>query len=135
MSTIFSRIIAGELPGRFVFQDDQCVAILSISPLQPGHTLVIPRIEIDHWLDLPGPVAAHLMEVSQDIGKAQMRAFAPLRVGLVIAGFEVPHCHVHVVPMRGMPDLDFSNAQNDVSEADFEDCARRLRDALDEANS
>ena len=97
--SIFTRIIDGELPGHFVWRDDECVAFLSIAPLRPGHTLVVPRLEVDHWLDLPPELAAHLMTVAQRIGRAQQAALNPTRVGLIIAGMEVPHTHLHVIPI------------------------------------
>ena len=130
MTTIFTRIIEGELPGRFVWRDDQCVAFLSINPLQPGHTLVVPIAEIDQWTALPTDLAAHLMTVAHTIGQAQMRAFDPLRVGLIIAGLEVPHCHLHLVPITGMEDLDFTNASLDPDPAALDDAAARLLAAL-----
>lgn len=110
MASVFTRIIAGELPGRFVWRDDRCVAFLSINPLQPGHTLVVPIEEVDHWIDLDDDLAAHLMTVAKRIAVAQQEAFSPVKVGLMIAGLEVPHVHLHVVPIRGVHDLDFSNA-------------------------
>ena len=110
MPTIFSRIIEGELPGRFVWRDDICVGFLSINPLRPGHTLVVPRAEVDHWIDLPADTNAHLMRVAHEIGGAQMAAFAPTRIGLIIAGLEVPHVHLHVVPIDAERDLNFANA-------------------------
>jgi histidine triad (HIT) family protein len=130
MPTIFTRIIEGELPGRFVWRDDICVAFLSINPLKPGHTLVVSREEVDHWLDLTPETNAHLMRVAQEIGEAQKVAFAPARVGLLIAGLEVPHVHVHVVPIDGVHDLDFDNAARDPDPRDLDDAANRLRDAL-----
>lgn len=107
MPTVFTQIIEGELPGRFVWKDEKCVAFLSIRPLQPGHTLVVPRAEVDHWLDLEPDLAAHLMGVSQAIGKAIQRGFQPVKVGLMIAGLEVPHVHLHLVPIQTLHDLDF----------------------------
>ena len=130
MATIFSRIIDGELPGTFVWKDDQAVAFLSINPLNTGHVLVVPRFEVDHWLDLEPALAGHLMSVSQVIGKALERAFSPERVGLVIAGFEVPHCHVHVVPTEGMHHLDFHNAAASIDPAELEQAGERIRSAL-----
>jgi histidine triad (HIT) family protein len=130
MTTIFTRIIRGELPGRFVWRDEHCVVFLSINPLQPGHALVVPINEIDHWVDLPPELANHLMQVAHTVGRAQMQAFEPVRVGLIIAGLEVPHCHLHLVPMRGMADLDFANASTDTSDVAFDDAADRLRGAL-----
>lgn len=110
MATVFTRIIEGELPGTFVWRDEACVAFLSVNPLAPGHTLVVPIAEIDHWLDVPADLQAHLFDVSRRIGKAQMRAFRPDRIGLVIAGFEVPHCHIHVCPVNSMADMNFARA-------------------------
>ena len=133
MASLFTRIIDGELPGRFVWRDDRCVAFLSINPLQPGHTLVVPIAEVDHWTDLPAELSDHVMRVAHSIGRAQRDAFVPARVGLAVAGFEVPHCHVHVIPMRGMQDLDFANAAADPDPAALDDAARRLRAALREA--
>ena len=112
MPSIFTRIIDGELPGRFVWRDDRCVAFLSIAPLRLGHTLVVPIDEVDHWLDLDPEVAAHLMTVSQRIGRAQQRAFSPARVGLIIAGMEVPHTHLHVIPIDAESDLHVANARS-----------------------
>ena len=129
MPTIFTRIIEGELPGTFVWRDDVCVAFLSIAPLKPGHTLVVPRAEIDHWIDLDPEVNAHLMRVAQQIAMAQQRAFSPQRVGLMIAGLEVPHVHLHVVPIDGMHDLDFDNAGQADPEA-LAAAAEQLRVAL-----
>jgi histidine triad (HIT) family protein len=130
MPTIFTRILRGELPARFVWQDEVCAVFLSIAPLRPGHALVVPRAEVDQWIDLPVHTAAHLMVVAHAIGKAQQQAFDPARVGLMIAGFEVPHVHVHVVPTESMADLDFKNADSRAQAAALDDAAERLRAAL-----
>jgi histidine triad (HIT) family protein len=130
VASIFSRIIAGELPARFVWQDDSCVAFLSIRPLRPGHTLVVPRAEIDHWLDLDAGLLAHLAETAQAIGKAQMAAFKPARVGVMLAGLEVPHCHLHVVPIRGVHDLDFDNQDPNPDPAVMDEAAATIRREL-----
>ena len=110
MASIFTRIIAGELPAHFVWQDDSCVAFLSREPLRPGHTLVVPRVEVDHWIDLDDETLAGLMRVAHTIARAQQAAYRPTKVGLLIAGLEVPHVHVHVSPIDGMRDMDFANA-------------------------
>ena len=92
MPTLFTRIIDGQIPGTFVWRDDQCVAFLSINPLAPGHTLVVPIEEIDHWVDAAPELNAHLFEVAQTIGQAQQRAFPDCeRVGVIVAGYEIPH--------------------------------------------
>ena len=130
MATIFTRIINGELPGRFVWRDDRCVAFLSLHPLRPGHTLVVPRAEVDHWLDLDPALAGHLTQVAQSIGKALQAEFKPTKIGLVIVGLEVPHVHLHVVPIDGMGDLDFSKQDLNAQAAELDRDAARLRAAL-----
>ncbi len=130
MATLFTRIIDGEIPGRFVWRDDRCVAFLSIHPLRPGHTLVVSRAEVDHWLDLQPDLAAHLMTVAQSIGKAVQRAFKPVKVGLMIAGLEVPHVHLHVVPIDGLHDLDFSRQDLNARAEDLDRAAESVRAAL-----
>ena len=134
MATLFTRIINGELPGRFVWRNDRVVAFLTIAPLKPGHVLVVPIEEVDHWIDLEPDLLAHLMEVSQVIGRAVDRAFAPEKVGMMIAGLEVPHVHVHVVPMTSVRDLDFANADSNPSDESLEEAAERIRAALAESD-
>jgi histidine triad (HIT) family protein len=130
VASIFSRIIAGELPGTFVWKDETCVAFLSNRPLRPGHVLVVPRLEVDHWLDLEPGLLTHLATTAQAIGKAQMAAFKPARIGLVLAGLEVPHVHFHVVPIRGLHDLDFSNQDPNPDPAVMTQAAESLRQEL-----
>ena len=130
MATLFTKIIDGELPAHFVWKDDVCVAFLSIAPLKPGHTLVVPRAEVDHWLDLEPETVAHLSVVSQSLGRAIWRAYAPVKVGTVVAGLEVPHVHIHVVPIWGVTDLDFHNAAQGTRDEDLVREAETLRRAL-----
>jgi histidine triad (HIT) family protein len=129
MPTVFTRIINGELPGVFVWEDDQCVAFLSIGPLTPGHVLVVPRAEVDHWIDLDVETNQHLIAVAQRIARAVDQVYRPEKVGLMIAGLEVPHVHMHVVPMNGIHDLDFANAKTAAPEV-LEAEAVRIRAAL-----
>lgn len=130
MGSVFTMIIDGELPGRFVWKDDKCVAFLSINPLAAGHTLVVPREEIDHWIDLEPELAAHLMEVSRKIGGALDYGFKRARVALMVAGLEVPHAHIHLVPIDGMHDLDADRADLAPNPADLDAAADRIRAAL-----
>jgi len=130
MATIFTRIINGELPARFVWKDDSCVSFLSIHPLRAGHALVVPRAEIDHWLDLDPGLLAHLSEVAQAVGNAQMAGFQPARIGLMLAGLEVPHCHFHVVPIRGVHDLDFGNQDLNPDPEMMDEAAQTIRREL-----
>lgn len=130
MASVFSRIIAGELPARFVWKDGQCVVFLSNRPLRPGHALVVPRKEIDHWIDLDPDLLAHLARTAQTIGKAQMEGFKPVRIGLMLAGLEVPHVHFHAVPIRGVHDLDFGNQDPNPDPAMMDRAAATLREEL-----
>lgn len=130
MPTIFTKIIEGEIPGTFVWSDERCVAFMSINPLRPGHTLVVPREEIDHWLDCPSDLRDHLMEVSQAIARAIYKVHSPEKVGLMIAGLEVPHVHLHLVPINRASDLDFANAAASVDGDELEGEAAAIRNAL-----
>ena len=130
MPTIFTRIIEGELPGRFVWRDERCVAFLSINPLKQGHTLVVPIEEVDHWIDLAPDLAQHLMVVSQHLGTALQRAFNPARIGLMVLGMEVPHVHLHVVPMNAESDLHFEKAARNPDPADLDRAADAIRAEL-----
>ncbi len=129
MASIFTRIIQGELPGHFVWEDEHCVAIMTIQPVRPGHLLVIPRLEVDHWDDLDGDIAAHLMRVSQRLARTLKQVYRSARVGLIIAGLEVPHTHLHLIPTDAMSDLDFSRAGMADAESLAAEAAR-IRDAL-----
>lgn len=130
MPTIFTRIINGELPARFVYTDDRCVAFLSINPLRPGHTLVVPRAEVDHWIELDPADWQHLTQVSQRLGEALQRAYEPTKVGMMLAGLEVPHAHIHLVPIDDVHDLDFGNAERDPDPQVLDDAAERIRKAI-----
>jgi histidine triad (HIT) family protein len=132
MATLFTRIIEGELPGRFVWRDDRCVAFLSINPLKPGHTLVVPIDEVDHWLDCPPDLFDHLVGVARTIGRALQRAYDPEKVGVLIAGLEVNHLHVHVSPIWTVHDLDFARAEVDPDPAELDAAQERVRAALAE---
>jgi len=130
MPTLFTKIIAGEIPCRFVWRDDRAVSFLTIAPLRPGHVLVVPRQEIDHWLDLPPDLAAHLIQVAQKVGRGVQRAFPSRKVGLMVAGLEVPHVHLHVTPIDGVHDLDFERQDRNADPRALDDAAERIRQAL-----
>jgi histidine triad (HIT) family protein len=130
MATLFTRIIDGEIPGRFVWADEVCVAFLTIEPLQLGHTMVVPRAEVDQWVDLPAEVAAHVFAVARTIGVAQRSAFDAQRIGVLIQGYEIPHAHVHVWPSQSPADFDLRDVMRDVPDADADRAATTLRQQL-----
>ena len=131
MTTIFTRIIRGEIPGTFVYNDEACVAFMSINPLADGHVLVVPKDEVDHWVDLSPYLSSHLFEVSHKISRALQNAFPCERVGLIIAGYEVNHCHIHLVPTTDMSQLNFANAATSVLRETLEANAAKIKTALD----
>jgi diadenosine tetraphosphate (Ap4A) HIT family hydrolase len=130
MSTVFTKIISGELPGRFVWSDERAVGFLSINPLTPGHTLVVPREEVDQWVDADPALLTHLTSVAHAVGAAQRDVWQAPRVGLVIVGFEVPHLHLHVFPAWEMADFDFAKAAQSVDAAEQDAHLAKLRTAL-----
>jgi histidine triad (HIT) family protein len=133
VASLFTKIIRGELPGRFVWRDERAVGFLTVAPLRPGHTLVVPIEEIDHWLDVPPELMQHLTAVAQKIGQSIQETFRPEKVGLMIAGLEVRHVHLHLVPIHSLGDLDFAKADAKASPEALDAAAARLRAALREA--
>lgn len=132
MSTVFSKVINGELPGRFVYRSSDVVAFLSIEPLTYGHVLVVPVEEVDKWTDMAPELWARVNAVAYEIGNAVIAAFDVPRAGNVIAGFEVPHTHIHVFPARSMDDFNFANVipADQTDEAAMDEAAQKLRAAL-----
>jgi diadenosine tetraphosphate (Ap4A) HIT family hydrolase len=129
MATLFTRIINGDLPGRFVYADELAVAFLTISPLTPGHTLVVSREEVDQWTDAGDPLLHHCLDIARRIGNAAKQAFDAPRAGLIIAGLEIPHLHVHVFPVWSLEDFDFSRARP-ASDEELDQAAARLQAAM-----
>ena len=132
MSTVFSKIIAGDIPGRIVYQDDTVAAFLTIEPVAYGHTLVVPVEEIDKWTDIPAELWSHMNEVAQNIGAVIVEKFNAERAGYLIAGFEVPHAHIHVFPANDMSGYTLSTAmRHDETDAEKMDAAAdTIREAL-----
>jgi diadenosine tetraphosphate (Ap4A) HIT family hydrolase len=130
MATVFTKIINGEIPGRFVYEDDDTVAFLTIEPMTVGHTLVVPRAEIDQWQDLEPRVFGRVMEVAQLIGRAVVKAFGAERAGVIIAGLEVPHLHVHVFPAYNLTDFGFANVDRNPSAESLDEAQAKIKAAL-----
>jgi histidine triad (HIT) family protein len=130
MPTLFTRILNGDIPGTFVYRDDQCAAFMSINPLGDGHVLVIPIEEVDHWVDLSPTLSQHLFTVSHRISTALQKAFPCERVGLIIAGYEVNHCHIHLIPTHSIGQFNFANAASSVPRETLEEQAQRIIEVL-----
>lgn len=131
MASIFTQIINGDMPGHFVWRDDKAVAIMTIAPIKPGHCLVIPVEEVNHWDDVPEELAAHLMLVAQRVAKGLKAIYQPKRVGVMVAGLEVPHTHMHLVPVDALSDFDFS-LQKPAGADELAAEAQKIRAALQE---
>jgi diadenosine tetraphosphate (Ap4A) HIT family hydrolase len=130
MASVFTKIINGELPGRFVYEDDEVVAFLTIQPMTHGHTLVVPRAEIDQWQDVEPAAFNKVMAVSQLIGKAVCKAFEADRAGVIIAGLEVPHLHVHIFPARDLSDFGFANVDPNPPEESLDEAQVKIKEAI-----
>jgi diadenosine tetraphosphate (Ap4A) HIT family hydrolase len=130
MASVFTKIINGELPGRFVYSDDHVVAILTIAPLKPGHTLVVPRREVASWLDLDDAELHALWSACKVVGSAIEAAFRPGRVAALLLGLEVPHVHVHLVPIDSEAEVRFDRADHDPDPAQLDDAQQRIQQAL-----
>jgi histidine triad (HIT) family protein len=132
MASVFSMIINGELPGRFVYSDDDVVAFLTIEPMTQGHTLVVPRAEVDEWQNVDPALFGKVMDVAQRIGRAVCAAFGADRAGLIIAGLEVPHLHVHVFPARNLSDFGFAHVDRNPSPESLDEAQAKIKAALAE---
>lgn len=111
MASIFTKIISGELPCYKIYEDEEIFSFLALDQVNLGHTLVICKEEVNHWTEVPAETYAHLHKISQKIGKAILKSSGSPRVGQIVAGFEVPHYHLHLIPAWSIPDLDFKRAQ------------------------
>lgn len=126
MATIFSKIIAGEIPSYKIAEDENYYAFLDIFPLSKGHTLVVPKTEVDYIFNLEDETYAGLMLFSKKVAAAIEKAIPCLRIGVAVLGLEVPHAHVHLVPLQSEGDLNFSNKKLQLSKEEFEDIAQKI---------
>lgn len=129
MASLFTRILAGELPGHFVWKDEVCFSIMTLHPIRQGHLILIPNVEVNHWDDVPPTTAAHLMQVGQHLAKAIKTVIPCKRVGVMIVGLEVPHTHIHLIPADSPADFDFRNAK-EMSQQLLAETAASIRKAL-----
>jgi histidine triad (HIT) family protein len=130
MASIFSKIVEGEIPSYKIYEDAQFYSFLDINPMSKGHVLVIPKQEIDYIFDLDDTVLAGMFVVSKRIAVAIGQAIPCRRVGLMIVGLEVPHAHIHLIPITKESDMNLSNPKLKLTPAEFEQIARDIRAKL-----
>lgn len=130
MATLFSKIIAGEIPSYKVAETENCYAFLDISPLAKGHTLVVPKKEIDYIFDIEDDLLSELNIFAKTIAKAIQKAFPCPKVGLAVIGLEVPHAHIHLVPINSVGDLDFKRPKLSLSKEEFEQILAQIQENL-----
>ncbi len=126
MPSVFTRILDREIPGRFVYEDEHCAAFLTIAPVTPGHTLVVTRREVDDWLQLEDAERDALWAACAVVGKAIDAVYRPAKVAAMLIGLEVPHVHVHLIPIDSESQLDLAKADPDQDPAVLDETARTL---------
>jgi histidine triad (HIT) family protein len=129
MDSIFTRIVKGELPCHRVAENERFLAFLDINPLREGHTLVIPKVQVDRFFDLPADVLAAIMPFAQEVAARIQRVVPCDRIGVSVIGLEVPHAHMHLIPLDRMSDMDFTRPKLKVSPAELAALAERIRNA------
>lgn len=127
MSSIFSRIIAGEIPSHLVAEDERCYSFLDIRPVVYGHTLVVPKQEVDYYFDLDDAYLADLQSFAKKVSTVLREEVPCLRIGVMVAGLEVPHAHIHLIPMNSIGELCFTNPRAEISQDEMAELAGRLR--------
>ena len=132
MASIFSRIIAGEIPSFKIAEDERCFAFLDINPIVYGHTLVIPKKEVDYYFDLDDEYLSHLNVFAKKIAHALRQEVDCIRIGVMIAGLEVPHAHIHLVPMQSIGDLSFRNPRPEISKEKMAALAEKVSKAFND---
>ena len=129
MPSLFSRIVAGEIPCHKIAENDRFLAFLDIMPLAEGHTLVIPKLEVDRFFDLPDDLLSGINLFARDVALQLERAIPCERVGVAVIGLEVPHAHVHLIPLNGVADINFERPKLQVTPADLATTAEKIRQA------
>ena len=130
MATIFTKIVSGEIPSYKIYEDDQFYAFLDINPLAKGHTLLIPKKEVDYLFDVEDALLSEMIVVAKKIAKAIEKAITCNRVGLMVIGLEVPHAHIHLIPILQEGDMNLSNERVELSEDQFENIVKKITSFL-----
>ncbi len=127
MATIFSKIVAGDIPCHRIAENDEFLAFLDIQPLTEGHTLVIPKMEVDYFFNLEDGILSRITLFARDVSKQIKHAIPCHRVGVAVIGLEVPHAHVHLIPLQSISDINFERPKLKVTQAELADTAKRIR--------
>jgi len=127
MATIFSRIVQGEIPAHKVAESDEFLAFLDVNPLVEGHVLVIPKQEIDYIFDIDDDVLGRMMQFAKTVARAQRQAIPCKRIGVAVIGLEVPHAHIHLVPMNQMNDINFTQEKLKPSQEELAAICGKIR--------
>ena len=130
MSSIFTRIINGEIPSYKVAETASCIAFLDINPLSPGHTLVVPKVEVDYIFDVEDDLYVELVLFAKKVGLAIEKVVPCERIGMTVIGLEVPHAHIHLIPINGIGDMNFANKKLDLEEEEFIRLAQKISEQL-----
>lgn len=130
MATIFSKIVNGEIPSYKIAEDERYYAFLDINPLAKGHTLVVPKKEIDYLFDIEDDLLGGMMVFSKKVARAVDSVMDCKRVGIAVLGLEVPHAHIHLIPINGLHDIDFSKPKLQLTEEEFKEIAEKIREQL-----
>ena len=130
MASIFTRIVKGEIPCYKVAEDEQFLAFLDINPLAKGHTLVIPKVEIDYLFDIDDSLLAKMIVFAKKVAKAIDKSTQCTRVEVVVLGLDVPHAHIHLIPMNSAADINFANPKLKLTKVEFEEVALKISSAI-----
>jgi histidine triad (HIT) family protein len=125
--SVFTKIINGEIPSYKIAEDEHYLAFLDVFPLKKGHTLIVPKKEVDYLFDLDSETYLGLMDFSKKIATAIKLAFPCNRIGMAVIGLEVPHAHLHLIPINTMNDMNFSNTKLTITKEEFDECANRIK--------
>ena len=130
MATIFTKIVEGQIPSYKIYEDEKFYAFLDINPMAKGHTLVIPKQEVDYLFDIDDTMLSEMIVIAKKIAKAMEQAVACTRVGMMVIGLEVPHAHIHLIPIQNEGDMNLSNKRVELSKEEFTQIAKDISSFL-----
>lgn len=132
MSSVFSKIVSGEIPCYRVAENDEFLAFLDLRPIRKGHTLVIPKIEVDYFFDLPDDLLGRHMQFAKQVAKAIAKVIECQRVGVSVIGLEIPHAHIHLIPINSVEDMDFTQMPEDLNAEEMNAIAMAIGEAMED---